>query len=285
MRIIDIDPVPVAEIAYARASRAGCAEHVLLDFLAVRVDRLPDGLDAIIVTADLQGYGTDSRSHSRLLGEAVAGKAAELAADGRIGPSENVGVLLAGDYWADPDLTSRGGVGDVREVWSAFGGRFRWVCGVAGNHDQFTAAPGNAPFALAAKRQFAQETGFHALDDDFIQLGALRIAGVGGVIGNPAKPFRRSRERFAEALTRLIRLQPDLLVCHEGFNSHGLDEDPEVEASLMGAKDLVVVHGHRHGEPGGTLRTGQQVLNCCERVLVLRAGGAPLAAGVLPGEG
>ena len=86
MRIIDVDPVPVAQIAYTRASRADRAEHVLLDFLAVHVDRLPDDLDAIIVTADLQGYDTDGRAHPRLLGEAVAEKAAELAMDGRIGP-------------------------------------------------------------------------------------------------------------------------------------------------------------------------------------------------------
>ena len=53
MRIFEVDPVPVAQIAYTRASRAGRPEHVLLDFLPIRVDRLPDGLDAIIVTADL----------------------------------------------------------------------------------------------------------------------------------------------------------------------------------------------------------------------------------------
>jgi hypothetical protein len=67
--------------------------------------------------------------------------------------------------------------------------------------------------------------------------------------------------------------------------THRLDEDPEVEASLMGATDVVVVHGNRHGEPVGTLRTGHHVLNCCERVLALRAGGAAHAAGVVPVEG
>jgi hypothetical protein len=147
IQIIEVDPAPLAQIAYTRASRFGLAENVLLDFVAVRVDRLPRGVRAIVIIADLQGYDTAGRSHPRLLGEAVVEKAAELSTNVEIVPSESVGVLLAGDYWAHPDLNRRGGMGDVRGVWSAFGNRFRWVCGVAGNHDQFATVFGNATLA------------------------------------------------------------------------------------------------------------------------------------------
>lgn len=269
MRITRIGREPLEEIAYIRASRAGGVEEALLDILAVGVNRLPDGLGAIVVTADLQGYSTGRRSHPRLLGEEVAEKVGWLASEGRIGPSETVGVLLAGDYWAHPDLCRRGGAGDIRQVWSAFARHSRWVCGVAGNHDLFDSWFVNAADANAAKRRFGQQSGLHALDDAIVRLDTLLIAGLGGVIGNPTKAFRRSRSQFAEALTGLIQAQPDVLVCHEGFNSHGLDAEPALDQALSGAPDMVIVHGHRHGAPIGSLRTGHQVLNCCERVIVL----------------
>ena len=45
--------------------------------------------------------------------------------------------MLAGDFWAEPRCTRRGGLGKVGPVWSAFGGTSRWVAGVLGNHDQY----------------------------------------------------------------------------------------------------------------------------------------------------
>lgn len=116
---------------------------------------------------------------------------------------------------------------------------------------------------------FGQQLGLYALDDDVVQLESLQVAGLGGVVGNTAKAFRRSRPDFAGALTGLLRARPDFLLCHEGFNSHHLEAEPEVHEALAAAPDVVFVHGHRHGEPVQTLPTGHQILNACERVIIL----------------
>lgn len=97
MRITRLEPDPVARIPFVRAARGGGPEDALLDVLAARVDRLPDGLGALVVTADLQGYAVDERSRPRLLGEAVAEQLGHLASTGRLVSREDIGVLLAGD--------------------------------------------------------------------------------------------------------------------------------------------------------------------------------------------
>ncbi len=48
-----------------------------------------------------------------------------------------VGVLLAGDFYTNPDLKRRGSAGDLEDLWIGFDERFRWVAGVASNHDLF----------------------------------------------------------------------------------------------------------------------------------------------------
>ena len=96
----------------------------------------------------------------------------------------------------------------MREVWQAFARRFRWVAGVAGNHDHF-----GDPRAQA---RFGREDRIHLLDEDAAQLDGLVVAGVGGIIGDPKRPFRRWADDFLLAIVNVLDLDPDLLVLHEG---------------------------------------------------------------------
>jgi hypothetical protein len=56
MRIISISDSPIYQIPFLAAApgNVGVVEQVLPIFLA-QVDALPDGLDALIATSDLQG--------------------------------------------------------------------------------------------------------------------------------------------------------------------------------------------------------------------------------------
>jgi len=97
------------------------------------VNSMPKELDAVIIASDLQGHcivedeavlmGLVFPAELKLLLEI---EFPELSPD-------KIGILLCGDLYA---MTHRrGGIGDVREVWAAFQKHFRWVVGVAGNHD------------------------------------------------------------------------------------------------------------------------------------------------------
>ncbi|MEZ6040302.1 MAG: hypothetical protein R3C20_07335 [Planctomycetaceae bacterium] len=75
-----------------------------------------------------------------------------------------MGVILAGDFYTVPNLDKRGGSGDVTSVWQAFARQFKWVVGVAGNHDIF----GNSE--APAQRISANS---HYLDGQRVMLSGL----------------------------------------------------------------------------------------------------------------
>jgi len=199
VRILSINSEPTIVIPFLNAGRGpGGFYEDRLPIQEAVVDRLPDGVSAIIATADLQGRERfqDSRDAGpRLLGEALPSR---LATDVLYGLGLNdggIGVLLAGDLYTVPALDRRGGSGDVTAVWKAFGDEFAWVVGVPGNHDTFGADP-NAP------PRFSRH--LHFLDNGRVNIDGLKIAGLGGIIGNPRRPRRRSEEQYAECLEALL---------------------------------------------------------------------------------
>lgn len=176
------------------------------------VEGLPPTLDALFVTSDLQGWapGPDG---PRLLGFAVADELLEHCRACGLDP-RRIGVLLAGDLYANEDPLRRGGIGDVRGVWRAFAAKFGFVAGVAGNHDAFGQGAGDL-------LSFARENGIHLLDSGTEGLlpGAeclgLRLAGVSGIVGNPMRPWRKTREAMAVALARVAQLGADVVLLHQ----------------------------------------------------------------------
>lgn len=209
LKVVGDSAAPVFLVPFRNASSTSTQElwvHRLF------VAGMPDELDALFVTSDLQGWSTGPAGQ-RLLGFAVADELRDHCAAVGIAP-ERVGVLLAGDLFALEDLTRRGGVGDVRDVWRAFAASSGFVAGVAGNHDAF----GDGAGELLA---FAQEPRIHLLDDGTsgLCLGAeshgLRLAGVSGIVGNPARPWRKTQEQLQAAVGKALLLEPDVLVLHQ----------------------------------------------------------------------
>lgn len=263
MRITELDSQPIHSLRHLTAVGAGVQE-VALPFLRASVAGLPDNIDALLATSDLQGRAFDGR----LLGVAVAEELAHLADRGQVPPGDRCGVLLAGDlYSASPPR--RGASGDVRAVWQVFANWARWVCGVAGNHDLFSDKP-DAP-ALAA---FRHQSGGGLLDAETTERDGLRIAGLSGIIGRPGRPWRRSEAHFIEAFAGLVAAEPDILLCHEGPGRAGREQGgvPMLDELLVSARrEILCVRGHMFWQEALLAGDGpRQVLNVDSRVVILQ---------------
>ncbi len=259
---IEITDGVLAEVRYLNAARGG----------GTTVDRLPivrgtfvpgravaPELDAIVVCSDLQGVVRGFEGRSELLGIAIADALEELAHERAIPSLARTGAILAGDLYSVPAANERGGYGDVSDVWAAFAARFAWVAGVAGNHDDVSQVP-------------AIGDTVHLLDGDVAEVDGLRIGGVGGIIGNPRKPGRRSEEDFLRLLDRAIDGGADIIVTHEGPKGISHSKQPgnvDIRSTLEAGGVALAICGHDHwADPIGDLATGQ-VLNVDARCVVL----------------
>ncbi len=269
MRIQSINPELITEIPFLNAGRRPGAFYV--DQLPVHeafVDRLPDGMSAIIATADLQGREQLKKSPTappRLLGEVLP---EQLATDilPELGlTTGQIGVLLAGDFYTVPALDRRGGSGDVTNVWWSFADQFDWVAGVAGNHDTFGDDPKAAPRFHSRK--------IHYLDEARVNINGLKIAGLGGIIGSPHRAQRRSADDYGRALKSLLESQTDILVMHDGPDApaHGFRGASFIREIIELLRPKLIVRGHANWkEPFVELDGGVQVLNVDARVVILR---------------
>ena len=183
---------------------------------------------------------------------------------GMIPASEQMGVFLAGDFYAAPQADQRGVSGDVHSVWQAMRRCGRWITGVAGNHDQFAGSVEDDPGGAM--------NNVHLLDGSIRVLDGLRVGGLGGIIGNPRKPLRRTEHDYTHTLATLLRSEPDVIVMHE---SPAMPETERI-GSLPVRKtlDLVggmtIICGHCHWEqPLAILANETQILNVDGRVVIL----------------
>ncbi|MEQ8456021.1 MAG: metallophosphoesterase [Sandaracinaceae bacterium] len=264
MRVVDIDPEPCLQVPYLNAARRGGVDSCLLPVHLARVDALPACLDALVVTGDLQGVvPSHMGAESLLLGEALAIELLELDA---LAQPARVGVLLAGDLYSAPGGDVRGASGDVTGVWEAFAELYRWVAGVAGNHDRFGAEKD-------ARRLYARP-GVHRLDDRALELDGLRLGGVDHIIGNPDKPGRRDAFDFLDTLALVLAEDVDLLVLHEGPSGGPSQRGNDAIRSHLerAASGPLTICGHTHWDaPLAELDGGRQVLNVDARAVILQA--------------
>lgn len=257
--IEQVDERPFHTIPY-RFPRTGCGA-AQKDFPLFRATArgMPTALAGLLVLSDLQGREPsqgDSAGPGRLLGEALADECALLAEVGAFPAGDRIGVVLGGDLFVAEDLGKRGGKGDVRWVWRAFREHFRWVAGVAGNHDRF----GDDP-----KSAFSDDPRIHWLDAESVMVVGLRIGGVGGIIGNPIRPFRRTEPVFLATIKRVMVEAPDVLVLHEGPSgpARGGPGNDRVRSLLERLPPTLVVCGHDHWSThaAAILANGTQILN------------------------
>ena len=270
IEVVGFDPAPLVRISFEVAAAGDGVAERLVEVRAALVAGLPGELDGLLVAADLQGRERPSSGSGpgRLVGLVLADWLSEFIRGESGLECERVGVLLAGDLCARPELDRRGASGDVREVWRAFADQAAWVAGVAGNHDRF-----GQGWPLEDLRAFGEESGINVLDGDVVELSGVRVAGLSGVVGNPRRPFRRTRERFEAEVARLAGKTPDVVVLHEGPDVAGSDlrGNAGVRAALEREHPTLVVCGHAYwGRPVGELANGAHVLNVDGRVVWLR---------------
>jgi len=269
MRVLLTQDAALRGPLYESVSRLRTTAAYELSLIAASAADLPDEVEAILVTGDLQGREprTAARPTGRLLGEALAERLETLAAEGSVPPLDRTGVILVGDFYTGPAMDRRGTSGDVRSVWRGFADRCRWVTGVAGNHDMF-----GSDWSDQHVRAFADQPGIHLLDGDCVELDGLRIAGISGIVGNPRRPLRRSEDQFVAEIDRLAALAPDILVMHDGPDIPGMAAKgwPSIRQALERCAPMLVIRGHAYWkEPLATLSNGAQVLNADGRALLL----------------
>ncbi len=194
MKILKLDEKPFHRMRFLNAAKGGGVESQTLPFLRGVVDQLPDTIDALLLTSDLQGV-VKFGDATRLLGEDVASIYSDLADREQLPPPDRTGVLLAGDLYAAPQGDKRGASGDVRSVWQAFAQSFQWVVGVEGNHDRFGTE--------LERSALMKHPNIHLLNHDTVQFDTDRIGGVSGIMGDPKKPGRRDEAEFLSSLQRV----------------------------------------------------------------------------------
>ena len=240
----------VDDLRYSNAASGGGTEASSLPLTRVpTVGLVPEGLQGILVTSDLQGVAPVlSRGGALgLLGEAFVDWYGRLADDGRVPDPFGVGVLIAGDMYSDPFARKRGATGDVGPAWEAFARDFAWVAGVAGNHDLFESR---------ASRSVQRRSHVALLDGDVVTFDGLRIGGVGGIVGKKGKVNRKTPASFQNALLEVLTASPDVLILHEG--PPGPDPQQrgqiELEDTVRMHPPSLLVSGHVHwNEPFATV--------------------------------
>jgi len=223
---------------------------------------LPDGCEALLATGDLQGvapspFGGDPG----LLGIAVADYLAVWAESGLLPPPDRVGVLLTGDLYSAPEANLRGASGAVSDVWLAFAAAgCPFVYGVAGNHDEVS---------TAQIAELAPNTAL--LDGDRQRLGDLTVAGIGGVVGDPARPMRRAEKNFLALVASLAAPPTDVLLLHEGPSGNKAEQlgNSAVRATLERRAPALTLCGHVHWDHPVATVGGCHVINVDARVVIL----------------
>jgi 3',5'-cyclic-AMP phosphodiesterase len=264
VKILSIDPTPIHHIPYqCAASGKGGIANLNLPIHLGTVDRLPADLGALVVTSDLQGIDPHL---NRLMGHRVAEELEALIDNLEATPNSlQTGVILAGDLYAR--LDRRGGSGDVRAVWEDFHRRFRWVAGVAGNHDSF----GTTTTEFA---QFSQIANLHHLDGRIVRVDELDLAGISGLISTKQKPFRRPQKVYQQLMRDLLDRSPDILILHEGPSvpDHNLRGNDTIRAELINRRSILSICGHVFWkQPVVNFPQGGQVLNVDSRAVILVA--------------
>ncbi|MEO1267588.1 MAG: hypothetical protein AAFX99_05790 [Myxococcota bacterium] len=237
---------------------------------------LPHELDALLIAGDLQAIAS---AHvplaSRLLsGISIAAELETLADAELLCPCARTGVLLTGDLYTDLKLNKRGSTGDVQEVWEAFARRFRWVVGVAGNHDLFY---GKNHCTLPRRGALHNA---HLLNGDTVVLDGLRLAGVSGIVGPPHKPWRWEEGTYLNTIAHLLADNPHALLLHESPRSpNGAHPGrSNLTETILGAEaPQMTISGHVYWEEPLVEADGFQFLNTEARmVYVTREAMTPL---------
>jgi len=255
LRITRVEDEPFFLLPHKTSGPKGKVRRNHLPFYHAYATGLPDTVDALVFTSDLQGR--EAGRQNRLLGVPVAEALNTMIRNQEI--PQPGGVCLCGDLYDYPDCHKLGGTGTVDEVYEAFAKVAPEIFGVMGNHDQLA-----EPDTLAAN--------VHILDGDLRSVDKLTVGGVSGIVGNPSRNQRRTEADFLAAVEKVTRENPELLLLHQG----PADEDrgrrgvPDVALSLATGYKGLTVFGHTRWQWPWLMTLGAgQVMNVDGRVVVL----------------
>jgi len=261
MRLVGTRPKRLATVPYRAAGPGGVPQNVQLGVERLPVDKLPAGCDALLAAGDLQGVAPSPLGGDpELLGIVLADYLGVWAESGLLPPAGRIGVLLTGDLYSAPGADRRGASGAVLEVWLAFAAAgCPMVFGVAGNHDEVTAAQ-------------VAELGpdVALLDGDRRGFGGVTVAGISGIVGDPARVLRRTEKDFLTLVGKLTAPPPDVLLLHEGpvGDRAGQLGRAALRSTLERRAPALTLCGHVHwAEPVAALGDGH-VVNVDARVVV-----------------
>ncbi|MCO5996116.1 metallophosphoesterase family protein [Actinoallomurus rhizosphaericola] len=262
MLVLDDTPQRIAEISYLRAGPNG-AERAMLPVQRLRVAAVPDGCDAVLAASDLQGVATSPwGGASQLLAITLADYLPIWAEEGLIPPVDRLGVLLCGDLYSAPGADRRGVSGDVVDAWLAFAlAGCPWIVGIAGNHD------------VVSAEDLAEEVPSAVLlDGATVERGGTRIGGIGGIIGDPGQPHRRSPDVFMKTLDAVAGTDPSILLLHEGPGGDlpGQLGNGEIRSFIERRRIPLTLCGHVGWEDRPVSRLGAgHVVNTDGRAVIL----------------
>ncbi len=262
MKIQNLKEKPIEKINYKTLEPGGKLINAELPVLIGEITDLPENLDGIVFTSDLQGIVL-REDNEFLLGEVIA-EILPVLIEIELGiKPEKTGVALGGDFFAS--LDKRGGLGDVRNIWNIFKNSFKWVVGIAGNHDAF----GDA----MSFEEFKKEEGIYYFDKEFREIESIRIAGISGIIGKPDRVNRRREEEYLKVLKKLLLKNPDILLLHQTPNNYleDLKGDENITNIIENSNQTLVICGHYHWDkPLIEYSNKTQVLNVDSRVVILK---------------
>jgi len=162
-------------------------------------------------------------------------------------------------------LNKRGASGDVRKVWLAFQEHFKWVVGVAGNHDRF----GNAADLTA----FKAVPNIFLLHKEIKVIDKLKIGGISGIIGRANKTHRVDEKEYLGTLKQLAKKELDLLLLHEtpDFPKMKLMGNAKIRETIEQSTSTHICCGHCHWQQTlVTLENQSSVLNVDAKVVILK---------------
>ena len=250
---------PCFQMPFLNAGKRGGVVRERLPYLVGGLHGLPEGLDALLITSDLQGI-----SHGELLGIQVAADYQSNWRERGWPDPSRTGAVLAGDFYSSSDGAHRGATGNVRAVWLKFQQVFAWVVGVAGNHDDFGRGESYYDF-LRTER-------LDVLSTWIVGWPGITIGGQGGSIGDSRKIGQHDEENFLYQTELILMQTPDLLVLHAPPEGAAGQKGSRVLRQLLERYDTrLTICGHVHwNEPLAMLQGGQQVINVDKRVVLLK---------------
>ncbi|HEX9060773.1 MAG TPA: metallophosphoesterase [Clostridia bacterium] len=262
MRIQNLNEQCIECIPYKTVSPGCKIVNSELPIIVGEITGLPPDIHAIVVTSDLQGIVIKDNKEI-LLGEEVA-ETLPLFFEIELGINpQNTIVALCGDFYAS--LEKRGGLGDVRNIWDRFNTNFKWVAGIAGNHDCFG--------DKSAFEEFIKTYGILFLEKEFKQIENMKIAGLSGIIGKPDRINRLDKDHYLSILQRLLLKNPDILILHQTpkYPMNNLEGDENITRIIEASNPVIVFCGHYHwSKPLVELKNTTQILNVDSRVVILK---------------